>query len=115
MKYIIYLAWFVGLLTYFRASQLAQGNNKWKVNQKETFLHGQIFVAAVFVAGLVIAVIYGWKIFSAIFIIDLVFDFLFYLQPTPRTASTLLKIVIIVNLALLAYLLIFPGVAASMY
>jgi len=94
---------------------LAQGNLKWKITQHESFLHGQIAAAIIFALGLIIAIETGQNLFLAVFAVNLIFDFLFYLQPTPRTTSALLKIIISLNLIFLAYRLIFPGSAVSMF
>jgi len=106
MKLAAYLIWPLALIIYLRASYMAMGRAKWRFFPADTFKLGQLVSTLVFVALLVLAILSKLNLLVYLAIINLIYTFLFYLQPTPRTTNSIAKIFILTNL-LFALLIIF--------
>jgi len=98
MKYLIYLIWTISFLVYLRASFLAQGKVKKKLFVGETFQLGQAAAAILFLGLIILSFAAHIRLFFYLNILNLFYTFLFYLQPTPRTTRTTLKLFVLTNI-----------------
>jgi hypothetical protein len=100
MIYVILIIWIAAILVYLRSSALAIGNAK-RAFAFETFLLGQQVSAFLSLAALVLSIIAKNNTAIVANIINLLYIFLFYLQPTPRITKILLKLFVATNIILL--------------
>jgi len=98
MKIIIVL---IGILIFYRASNLAQGKKLKKIFKAESFLFWQKILAIYFVGISIYYLLIGEIYFFWFFLANLILVGLFYLQPTPRTTRSLQFGFIILNLIVL--------------
>jgi hypothetical protein len=98
MKYLIYSIWAISFLIYLRASFLAQGKVKKKFFIGETFQLGQAAAAILFLGLIILSFAAHIRLLFYLNILNLVYTFLFYLQPTPRTTRTTLKLFLLTNI-----------------
>lgn len=95
-----------GILIYLRSSLLAAGKINKKLFKNESFLLGQKICLAIFALGLALSITFRQKIFIYLNSINLIYLFLFYLQPTPRTTKMILNIFILTNILLIVLVLL---------
>lgn len=91
----------LGILMFYRASNLAQGQKSKMIFKSESFLFWQKTMAVYFVAVSAYYLLTGEKYFYWFFGANLIIDGLFYLQPTPRTTRKLFTGFIILNILIL--------------
>ncbi|MDH4358615.1 MAG: hypothetical protein OEV37_01540 [Candidatus Berkelbacteria bacterium] len=101
MTYSLLSLWLLAIIIYIRASLLATGTWTKKLFKQEGFLLWQKLSAVILTLSAIYALLAGVKFLAIPFAINLIFNFLFYLQPTPRTTKLLLKLFTISNLILL--------------
>ena len=106
MKLALYIIWPLAAVIYLRASFLAMGKIKRRFFPADTFKLGQLISTLGFAVALVLAILAKLNLLVYLAIINLIYTFLFYLQPTPRTTNSIAKIFILTNL-LFALLIIF--------
>ena len=87
-----------GALMFYRASRLAQGKKSKLIFKSESFLFWQKLMAIYFAAVSVYYLLLGTKYLYWFFWMNLIFDGLFYLQPTPRTTKKLFIGFVILNI-----------------
>jgi len=102
VKYLIYLIWVISFLIYLRASYLAQGKVGKKIFVGETFQLGQALSAILFLGLIALSFAAQIQLLFYLNILNLVYTFLFYLQPTPRTTRTVLKLFLLTNIVFAA-------------
>ena len=98
MQYLLLFIWLLAAIIYLRSSLQAIGRVKKKLFEKDGFLLGQQIIACLLALQAALAFIFSQKIIAYGAIANLIIDFLFYLQPTPRTTKKILWVFIILNI-----------------
>jgi len=98
--YLLDLLLLANTILFYHGCNLAIGQNVVRIFRKESVLHSQSLVAIVSVVGLILSLSQdnALRFFWIIFSINLFFNILFYLQPTPRVGKILRNIFILLNI-----------------